>query len=90
VRHYGFSDALGTVDLSDDERLSTETRHIIEKEVRALIEGSQQRAMTMLRDKASELDLLAEALITYESLNLDEVQKVLRGETLPDRLKAAV
>jgi ATP-dependent metalloprotease len=90
VRHYGFSDALGTVDLSDDERLSTETRHIIEKEVRALIEGSQQRAMTMLRDKASELDLLAAALITYESLNLDEVQKVLRGETLPDRLKAAV
>lgn len=82
VRNYGFSDALGTVDLSDDDKLSTQTMHLIESEVRSLIEGAQSRAMQVLTDRAQELNRLAEALITYESLSLEDVRQVIKGETL--------
>ena len=71
VRHYGFSDALGTVNLSEDEKISTDTLHLIESEVRSLVEGAQARAMMLLKTKSEELKRLAEALIVYESLNLD-------------------
>jgi len=82
VRSYGFSDLLGVVNLSEDEKLSSSTLALIESEVKNLITDAQERARNMLESKSLELNRLAEALIEYESLNLKEVQQVIKGERL--------
>ena len=35
------------------------------------------------------LDLLAKALVQYETLDKEEILKVIKGEPLPDRLMAS-
>ena len=88
VTQCGFSDALGNVDLSSDyNSLSSDTKQKIEYEVRRLIEEGRERATKLLSSKRKELDLVANALVEYEVLNLDEMQKVLRGEKL-QKIKA--
>lgn len=83
VTQMGMSDLLGNVDLSTDyAHLSSETKSLIEHEVRRLVEEGHQRAMKMLVERRSDLDIIAKALVEYEVLNLEEMQKVLRGEKL--------
>ena len=79
----GFSDTLGNVDLNTDYKsLSSETKQQIEHEVRRLVEEGRERATKLLTAKRKELEIIANALVEYEALTLDEMQKVLRGEKL--------
>ncbi|KAI5789050.1 peptidase family M41-domain-containing protein [Geopyxis carbonaria] len=82
VTRLGMSERLGDVDLSDERNLSSDTKHIIEKEVQRLIFESRERATKLLTSKRKELDLIANALVEYETLSLDEIHKVLKGEKL--------
>ena len=83
VTQLGMSDVLGNVDLkSDYADLSSETKQQIEREVRRLVEEGRQRATKILTEKRKELDILAKALVEYEVLNLDEMNRVLKGEKL--------
>lgn len=87
VTQFGMSSALGNVDLaSDRDRLSSETKRLIESEVRRTIEEGRDRATQLLKTKRKELDLLAKALIDYETLNKDEAFKVVVGEKLEGKL----
>ncbi len=83
VTQMGMSDVLGNVDLhSEYADLSSETKQKIEQEVRRLVEEGRQRATKLLTEKRKELDILAKALVEYEVLNLDEMNRVLKGEKL--------
>ena len=87
VTMFGMSDKLGNVDLaSNHDKLSTKTKELIEDEVRRLIEEGRIRTVTLLQSKRKELDLLAKALVDYESLDKKEVLKVIKGEKLEGRL----
>ena len=83
VTRLGFSDLLGDVNLdSNYNQLSSETKQKIEHEVQRLVDEGRQRATKVLNERRKELDVLAKALIEYEVLSLDEIQKVLKGEKL--------
>jgi len=82
VQFYGFSNKLGPVFLSDDNPISTHKRQEIEAEVRSLLEASQERARRILGEREEELHRLADALVEYETLDLDEVRKVVKGEPI--------
>lgn len=83
VTQLGMSEKLGNVDLaSDHSHLSSETKQQIESEVRRFIEEGRIRATMLLTDKRKELDILAKALVEYEVLSLDEMERVLKGENL--------
>lgn len=87
VTRFGMSDILGNVDLdSNHDRLSSETKRLIESEVRRTIEEGRQRATALLESKKKELELLAKALVDYETLNRDEAFKVIKGEKLEGKL----
>jgi ATP-dependent metalloprotease len=80
---FGMSEKLGNVDLaSNHDKLSTATKELIEQEVRRIIEEGRVRTTALLQSKRKELDLLAKALVDYESLNREEAFKVIRGERL--------
>lgn len=87
VTKFGMSDLLGNVDLdSNHNRLSSETKRIIESEVRRTIEEGRVRATKLLQSKEKELHLLARALVDYETLNKEEAFKVIKGEKLEGKM----
>lgn len=82
VTKYGMSEKLGVMTYSDTGKLSPDTQAAIEQEVRALLKDSYERAKSMLRSHAKEHKSLAEALLTYETLDIKEIQMVLEGKPL--------
>jgi ATP-dependent metalloprotease len=83
VTQCGYSPKLGNVDLASDyDKLSSETKMEIEREVREIVEGGRQRADRIVKEKRKELEALKDALLEYETLDREEIMKVLRGEKL--------
>ncbi|ODH41152.1 hypothetical protein ACO22_01452 [Paracoccidioides brasiliensis] len=88
VTRYGYSKKLGSIDLiSNYKTLSSETKQEIESEVRRLVEESSKRATAILTEHRKELELLTNALMEYETLTKEEMEKVLKGEKL-DKLES--
>uniref|UniRef100_UPI00358FCCEA ATP-dependent zinc metalloprotease YME1L1 n=1 Tax=Myxine glutinosa TaxID=7769 RepID=UPI00358FCCEA len=85
VTRCGMSIKLGMMSYGDGEKLSPETQAIIEQEVRALLWESSERARTILKTHAREHKLLAEALLQYETLNVQEIRLIFEGKALEDR-----
>lgn len=89
VTLFGMSATLGPVEYGRRyDNLSSETKAAIEGEVRKTIGKSYEDVRKLLTEKRSELDLLAKALVQYETLDKSEVEKVIRGESLPGRITA--
>jgi ATP-dependent metalloprotease len=87
VCRYGMSPELGNVDLaSNHDSLSADTKRLIESEVKRVIEEGRIRATHLLQSKRKELELLAKALVDYETLNKDEAFKVIKGEKLEGKI----
>lgn len=88
VASFGMGNGLAPMDFgSRYDRLSPATRAKVEDEVQRLLKEAYQRTKAMLTERRKELDLLAQALVDYETLDTEEVKKVVKGETLPGRMK---
>ncbi|KAK2042857.1 ATP-dependent metallopeptidase HflB [Colletotrichum somersetense] len=86
VALYGMSAKLGPVEYGERyDQLSGETKALIESEVQRTLTESYEKVRVLLTEKRKELDLLAKALVEYETLDKNEVEKVIRGEKLPGR-----
>ena len=95
VTEYGFSNVLGPLCYTDNEEevflghsvtrsknVSDETAALIDKEVRKLIEDAEVKARKILTEKGADLEILAVALLEYETLSGDEVGALLKGEPI--------
>ena len=92
IMEYGMSERLGFQRFGPDEALnpweqpdkmmSDETAQIIDEEVKKLIDQTYAEAKKMLEDHRDQLDALAQALLRFETLTKDEVDKLMRGESL--------
>ncbi|KAJ1849445.1 hypothetical protein LPJ73_003727 [Coemansia sp. RSA 2703] len=94
VTQFGMSDKIGLVAYGPEERekLSTEGKRAIEDEVRSLNEESNSRVMVLLKKHREELDRLAKALVEYETLDKNEVERAVKGlpierDPVPEELK---
>jgi cell division protease FtsH len=61
---------------------SDETAHLIDEEVRRVVDSAYRDAEKMLIDHWPKVEAVAEALLRYETLSADEVHKLMRGERL--------
>ena len=87
VSQFGMSEKLGPVEYRTRfNHLSSQTKAIIEEEVQKTLSDSNTRAKKLLISKRKELDLLAKALVEYETLDKNEVAKVIAGEKLLGRI----
>ncbi len=83
VAIYGFNEKVGQVSfygMSQDQfqkPYSDETAALIDEEVRKLLEIQYQRAQQLLRDKRTELELLAQELLSKEVLLKSDVEKLI-------------
>jgi cell division protease FtsH len=67
---------------------------MIDEEVRRLVEAGESKARKVLTTYRKDLDLIAEALLEYETLTGKDVDALLKGEEIvrkePDTVSATV
>jgi cell division protease FtsH len=95
VTRFGMSDKLGPLtfgkkeemvflgrELSSHKDYSEQTAVLIDQEVRAIVERAHEKALSLLKVNPDKLALLANTLLERETLDGDEMDRVLRGEKL--------
>ncbi len=93
VTKWGLSEKLGPLTYSEDDgevflghsitkhkAISDETAHVIDEEIRSIIEHNYDRADKLLKKHVKKLHLMAEALIKYETINLDQIDEIMQGK----------
>ncbi len=97
VTKWGLSDRLGPLSYSEEEgevflgrsvtqhkQVSDETAHVIDIEVRRVIDTAYTRARDILVANRDKLDAMAEALIKYETIDENQIKDIMAGrEPLP-------
>ncbi|MDQ7011269.1 MAG: ATP-dependent zinc metalloprotease FtsH [Mariprofundaceae bacterium] len=95
VTMWGMSDELGAMvygerdqevflgrEITRHQNISEETARKIDVEVRRIIDTNYNRARKILESHMDQLHALAKALIEYETLEHDEIDRILAGKKL--------
>ena len=91
VLEWGMSEKLGFVRYAPadtrelqlpEKAYSDETARIIDEEIRRLVDEAYSDTQRMLEENWDKVTAVAEALLRYETLTADEVQRLLRGDPL--------
>ena len=94
VTQWGLSEKLGPLTFAEEEgevflgrsvtqhkTLSDETAHIIDEEIRNIVERNYARAEKILKDNIDILHNMADALIKYETIDKDQIDDLMNGKT---------
>jgi cell division protease FtsH len=101
VTEYGFSDKLGPLRYTDNQgevflgysvtqqkNVSDATARLIDEEVRAFVEDGETLARQIITEHRDQLEIIAQGLLEHETLSRDEIEALLRGETIDKTEKA--
>ncbi|XP_015110977.1 ATP-dependent zinc metalloprotease YME1L1 isoform X2 [Diachasma alloeum] len=81
VKHYGMSEKAGFRSQYEEKpEYSPNTNEVIDGEVKRLLQESYDRAKNILKTHAKEHKLLAEALLKYETLDVEDIKAVINGK----------
>jgi cell division protease FtsH len=69
-------------DLPGTREYSEETARTIDEEVKKLMDAAYADAQRLVRDNRPKIEALAQALLKYETLDGEEVNAIIRGETI--------
>jgi cell division protease FtsH len=93
VTKWGLSERMGPLKYDEDEGevflgmsashnskvISADTARLIDEEVRRIIDGCYERARKVLDENREKLEMMAEALIEYETLDSYQIQDIMAG-----------
>ncbi|WP_432797776.1 ATP-dependent zinc metalloprotease FtsH [Poriferisphaera sp. WC338] len=92
VTEYGMSEKVGFLLFGHDEQknpweqpdklCSDNTAQVIDEEVKGFIDRTYHETEQLIEKHAQQVEDLAQALLKYETLNSDEVDKIMAGEKL--------
>jgi cell division protease FtsH len=91
IEEWGMSERLGFIryrgedsrnTFLPDREYSDDTAQLIDEEVRRLVDEAYRDAERLLDENWEKVEAVAEALLKYETISGEEVQKVMRGEPL--------
>jgi len=93
VTKWGLSDRLGPLTYSEDDgevflgrsvtrhkNVSDETAHVIDEEIRSVVDRNYRRSDQLLRDHLDKLHNMADALIKYETIDSDQIDDIMAGK----------
>ena len=96
VTKWGMSERLGPLTYSEEEGeiflghsvtkhkdVSDETAHIIDEEIRKIIDSNYVKAEQILKDSRNKLDLMAETLLKYETIDSVQIDAIMAGKNPP-------
>ncbi len=94
VTKWGLSEKLGPLTYSEEEgevflghsvtqhkNVSDETAHIIDEEIKNIVERNYKRARQILEDNMDILHAMSEALIKFETIDKDQIDDIMEGRT---------
>ena len=92
VTKWGLSDRLGPLTYSEDEgeiflghsitrhkQVSDVTAHVIDEEIRTLIDACYEEAKRILEENKEKLHLMADALMKYETIDEEQISDIMAG-----------
>ena len=91
ILEWGMSDRLGFVNYAGEDSpggfvpekdYSDETARVIDEEIRALIDAAYADCESMLEKHWDQVVAMAEALLKYETLTREDIDRIMRGERL--------
>jgi cell division protease FtsH len=95
VRDWGMNEKLGFVYYGEDDtrpnvmggfgdgrEYSEETAKTIDEEVKKMIDSMYEETRLMLEANRERIDALAKALVKYETLDSNDVDRIMRGDNL--------
>ena len=93
VSRWGMSDSLGPRvygenqsevflgrEMSTHRNVSPETAERVEKEISRIIEQEYDRARNIIEDNRDKIEVMAGALLEWETLDANQVSQIMRGE----------
>lgn len=97
VTQFGMSEAVGMMavgsgdqevflgrEINQRQSVSERTAELVDSEVKRLLDEAYQVALATLREHGDLLEKVAQALLSRETLDRDDVQLLASGEPLPD------
>ncbi len=94
VARWGMSDVLGPRvygenqseiflgrEMSTHRNVSPETAEKVEREITRIIENEYQRARGILEENRDKVEVMAQALLEWETLDADQVEEIMTGKT---------
>ena len=92
VTRWGLSERLGPLTYSEEEgevflghsvtkhkTVSDQTQDLIDEEVRSIIERNYQRSTKILKENEKRLHVMADALIRYETIDVEQIKDIMEG-----------
>ncbi|NDY94540.1 ATP-dependent zinc metalloprotease FtsH [Wenzhouxiangella limi] len=92
VTKWGLSDSMGPLAYGENEdevflgrsvtqhkHISDETHRQLDKEVRSIIDDAYETARKILDDNRHKLELMAEALMRYETIDVKQINQIMEG-----------
>jgi cell division protease FtsH len=92
VTKWGLSERLGPLSYLEDEgevflgrsvtqhkQVSDETAHVIDEEIRRVIDTSYATARKILTENREKLDVMAAALMKYETIDEEQLKDIMAG-----------
>jgi len=93
VTKWGLSEKLGPLAYSENEgevflgrsvtqhkNMSDDTANAIDREIRQIIDMNYARAKKILEDHMDKLHAMSDALMKYETIDLDQIQRIMQGK----------
>lgn len=94
VTRWGLSDRLGPLAYGEEDgevflghamskrkEVSDETAHVIDEEIRLFMDRNYALAKKALVDNMDKLHLMAEALLKYETIDIEQIKDAMEGRT---------
>ena len=94
VTKWGLSEKLGPLTYGEDDgevflghsvtkhkECSDETTHLIDQEVRNIIDDNYTRAEQILNEHLDKLHMMADALMKYETIDSNQIDDIMQGKT---------
>ncbi len=72
---------LGRSAAQPSKAMSDETARAIDKEVRNIIDGCYEEARRLLEENRGKLDVMADALMQYETIDAEQIDDIMGGKT---------
>ena len=95
VTEWGMSNVLGPVmyaensnevflgrSVTQNQNMSEETARLVDSEIKRLVTDAHAEAEKILKENDNELEILAQALMEYETLTGEEIKEVLAGKKI--------
>lgn len=93
VTRWGLSERLGPLTYGEEDgevflghsmhkrkEVSDETAHVIDEEIRIIVDKTYQLAKQILSNNLDKLHLMAEGLLKYETLDSDQIKDAMEGK----------